>query len=66
MIDGRVALPAPGQPTTHILKPPIVRFSATTENEAFVMRLAAGIGLEVASVEVRIVRDRTFLLIKRY
>jgi serine/threonine-protein kinase HipA len=64
--EGAVALPAPGQPTTHILKPPISRFTATTENEAFVMRLAAAIGLDVAPVEPRIVRDRPFLLIQRY
>ena len=66
LVDGAVALPAPGQPTTHILKPPIARFKATTENEAFVMRLAAAIGLDVAPVEPRVVRDRTFLLIQRY
>jgi serine/threonine-protein kinase HipA len=59
-------LPAPGQPTTHILKPPISRFTATTENEAFVMRLAAAIGLDVAPVEARTVQDRTFLLVQRY
>lgn len=66
LVDGAVALPAHGQPTTHILKPPISRFAATTENEAFVMRLAAGIGLDVAPVEPRVVRDRTFLLVQRY
>lgn len=66
LVDGVVALPAPGQPTTHILKPPISRFAATTENEAFVMRLAAAIGLDVAPVEARIVQDRTFLLVQRY
>ncbi|MEI8180441.1 type II toxin-antitoxin system HipA family toxin [Aestuariivirga sp.] len=66
LVDGKVALPAPGQPTTHILKPPITRFKATTENEAFVMRLAAAIGLDVASVEPRVVRNRTFLLVQRY
>ena len=66
LVNGAVALPAAGQPTTHILKPPMSRFSATTENEAFVMRLAAAIGLDVASVETRIVRDRTFLLVQRY
>ena len=66
LVDGAVALPAPGQPTTHILKPPISRFSATTENEAFVMRLAAAVGLDVAPVEPRVVRDRTFLLVQRY
>ena len=66
LVDGAVTLPAPGQPTTHILKPPIARFKATTENEAFVMRLAASIGLDVAPVEPRVVKDRTFLLVQRY
>lgn len=66
LINGAVALPAPGQPTTHILKPPISRFTATTENEAFVMRLAAALGLEVAPVEARVVHGRTFLLVQRY
>lgn len=66
LVGDAVALPAPGQPTTHILKPPIARFTATTENEAFVMRLAAAIGLEVAPVEPRVVRGRTFLLVQRY
>ncbi len=66
LIKGAVALPGSGQPTTHILKPPISRLAATTENEAFVMRLAAAVGLDVAPVEPRIVRDRTFLLVQRY
>lgn len=66
LVDRAVALPAPGQPTTHILKPPMSRFAATTENEAFVMLLAASIGLEVAPVEPRVVSDRTFLLVQRY
>ena len=66
LVDGAVALPARGQPTTHILKPPIARFKATTENEAFVMRLAAAIGLDVAPIEPRVVRDRRFLLVERY
>ena len=66
LVEGEVALPSPGQPTTHILKPAIARFPGTTENEAFVMRLAAAIGLDVACVEPRVVRDRTFLLVARY
>jgi serine/threonine-protein kinase HipA len=66
LTGGAIALPASGQPTTHILKPPIARFAATTENEAFVMRLAAAVGLAVATVDPRIVRDRTFLLVQRY
>ncbi len=66
LVDGAIALPAPGQPTTHILKPPIPRFPGTTENEAFVMRLAAAVGLDVAEVEPRVVQARTFLLVGRY
>ncbi|MDG2044548.1 MAG: type II toxin-antitoxin system HipA family toxin [Maricaulis sp.] len=63
--DG-IALPAAGQPTTHILKPPIARFEHTTENEAFAMRLAAKIGLPVAPVEIARAEDRAFLLVERY
>ena len=66
LVDERIALPAPGQPTTHILKPPIARFLHTTENEALVMTLAAAIGLSVAQVAARTVADRAFLLITRY
>ena len=66
LVSGAIALPAPDQPTTHILKPPIARFAATTENEAFVMRLAAAVGLDVAPVQPRLVRDRPFLLVQRY
>lgn len=64
--DGRIALPAPGRPTSHILKPPITRFEGTTENEYFCMSLAAAIGLDVATVEMRAVAGRSFLLIERY
>ena len=63
--DG-IAVPAPGQPTTHVLKPPIPGLFATTENEAFAMRLAAALGLKVAPVETRVAGDRSFLLVERY
>lgn len=66
LVDGKIALPAPGQPTTHILKPPITHLAATTESEAFVMRLAAAAGLSVATVEARVAAGRPFLLVTRY
>ena len=66
LVNGVVALSVPAVPTTHILKAPIARFPGTTENEAFVMRLAAAAGLGVAPMEARVVRDRTFLLVERY
>jgi serine/threonine-protein kinase HipA len=66
VIDDRIALPAPGEPTTHILKPPLQHYPASTENEAFVMQLAAAIGLDVAPAIPRKTKDRPYLLIKRY
>jgi serine/threonine-protein kinase HipA len=66
LVNNKVALALPGQPTTHILKPPIGRFPATTENEAYVMQLAAAIGLPVAPAEPRKIGDRLYLLVTRY
>ena len=66
LVDGRVALPASGQPTTHILKPALAHLPATTENEALVMSLAVAIELPVAAVEARVVKGRSFLLVTRY
>ena len=66
LIDGKIGLPVNGQPTTHILKPAIRNWPATTENEAFVMLLAKSIGLDVANIEPMSVQGRTFLLIERY
>ena len=66
LVDGEIALPAPGEATSHILKPSIERFPGTTENEAFAMRLAKRIGLGVADVEIRRAGDRSFLLVERY
>jgi serine/threonine-protein kinase HipA len=66
LVDDRVSLPARGQPTTHILKPPIGRFSHTTENEALVMTLAAALGLPVAPVQARTGAGRPYLLVTRY
>ncbi|MBA4793647.1 MAG: type II toxin-antitoxin system HipA family toxin [Phenylobacterium sp.] len=66
LVNGRVALPAPGQPSTHILKPAIERLPGTTENEALAMRLAAALGLRVAPVEPRRTGERTYLLVERY
>lgn len=66
LVDGKVALPSPGQPTTHILKPPITHFPMTTENEALMMRLAAALELSVAPVEARTATGRSYLLVTRY
>lgn len=68
--EGAVRLPAPGEPTTHIVKPAIPRYPGTTENEAFVMRLASEMSLPTAWVEARGVHTsrgfRAYLLVERY
>jgi serine/threonine-protein kinase HipA len=66
LVDGRVALPASGQPTTHILKPALAHLPATTENEALVMGLAASVELTAAPVEARVIKGRSFLIVTRY
>ncbi len=69
VVNGQVCLPGPEQPSTHILKPAMPKLSATTENEAFAMTLAAELGLHTAKVEARILdTDKgrvTYLLVER-
>ena len=66
MIENEIGLPIGGQPSTHILKPSTNEYPDSTENEAFVMRLAKIIGLDVADVEPKSVKEHKFLLVKRY
>lgn len=66
LVDGAIALPAPGQPTTHIIKPAPKEYPTFPENEAFCMRLAAELGLPVAPVELRRAKDQSYLLVERY
>ncbi len=66
LVDGKVALPTAGQPTTHILKPEITRFDGTAENEALCMTLAHKIDLDVALVQYRAIKETRFVLIERY
>lgn len=66
LVDGEAALPAAGQPTTHIIKPAPKEYPTFPENEAFCMRLAAELGLAVAPVELRRAKDQLYLLVERY
>lgn len=66
LVDGRVALPVFGQPTTHILKPGSRSSEESTENEAFAMRLGVRLGLGVASVTAGSVDGRSYLLVRRF
>lgn len=66
-VDGnKISVPLGGAPSTHILKPAIERFEGLVFNEAFCMKLAAAIGLQVAGVEIRKVHNIDYLLVERY
>ena len=67
VVDGdAIALPAPGQPTTHIIKPASKEYPTFPENEALCMRLVAELGLDVARVGLRRADPHLFLLVERY
>lgn len=66
LVDGRPALPRPGQATTHIVKPEIPHFPGSVANEAWCMALAAAVGLDVAKAEARDAAGRPYLLVTRY
>ncbi|NBV06252.1 MAG: type II toxin-antitoxin system HipA family toxin [Proteobacteria bacterium] len=54
------------KPSTHILKPIIPDLPDSVHNEFFCMKLAKEIKLEVAEVFLKQVKDRPYLLIRRY
>jgi serine/threonine-protein kinase HipA len=66
--DGGFALPhGSGHPTTHILKPEPARFPGLVGNEFFCMRLAAEVGLRVATVDRAVTASGLpFLIVSRY
>ncbi len=66
MIDNQIALAENGCPTTHILKPSSQYFEGMAENEYFCLRIAKKIGLPVPDIQLRQIKDITFLLIERY
>ncbi len=66
LVDGRVCLPSAGAASTHLLKLPHPRFAHLPINEAFVMGLAAHIGLDVAHVQVFTGTTPPSLLVERY
>jgi len=64
--DGTIALPAGGNPTTHILKPFIEALEGTVENELFCMRLAALLGLAAPAVGHGRAEGVSYILVERY
>ena len=66
IIEGKVYLPLDGSPSSHILKPAIKEYPGVVQNEAFCMRLAQTVGLNVARVEVGRVGVVDYLCVERY
>lgn len=64
--NNQIALPENSCPTTHILKPASPHFAGIVENEYFIMKIARRIGLTVPDVELKKIKDITFLLVERY
>jgi serine/threonine-protein kinase HipA len=66
MVDGKIAIPVNGAPSTHILKPDNRRLYGSVQNEALCLVLARRLGLCAAEAVTRTVGGRTYLLITRY
>jgi serine/threonine-protein kinase HipA len=66
IIDGHIAVPINGAPSTHILKPDNPRLPGSVQNEALCMVLARRIGLNVAPVTTGVAGARSYLLVERY
>lgn len=66
MPDGTWGRPVDGTPSTHIFKPEIAAYPITVENEAFCMRVAKHLGLQVANVETTELAGRKLIVVERY
>lgn len=66
LVDGQVAVPLPGQPSTHLIKPEPDRFAGLAANEAFCLALARAVGLDVVECEWREASERPYILVTRY
>lgn len=64
--DGGIAIPRPGEPSTHLIKPEPERFPGLAANEAFCLALARAMGLDAVEAEWREVAGRPLLLVARY
>jgi serine/threonine-protein kinase HipA len=66
LVDHQIAVPLPGQPSTHLIKPEPDRFPGLAANEAFCLALARAVGLDAVEAEWRQVNGRPYLLVTRY
>lgn len=65
-VEGKLAIPIGGAPSTWILKPDSLNLPGGVWNEAFCLLLARRIGLNVPEIRVGRAGSRRYLLIARY
>lgn len=66
LVEGHLAIPIHGAPSTHILKPVNRDFLSLIENECFCLNLAQKIGLNAVDASIHYADDTPYLLVKRY
>lgn len=66
IVDGHLAIPIGGAPSTHILKPINKDFTSLIENECFCLQLARNIGLNAVEASIHDADGTPYLLVKRY
>jgi len=66
LVGGRIAIPLPGQPSTHLIKPEPDRFAGLAANEAYCLALARAVGLNAVEAAWRQIDGRPYLLVTRY
>lgn len=64
--DNRILLPLYGEPSTHIIKPPITEYPNSVFNEFFCMRLAEKIGFSAPSCDIIYFDNIPYYCVKRY
>ncbi len=66
VVDGGIAIPMGGTPSTHILKPDNNHLYGSVQNEAFCLVLAHRCGMRAASATTGMAKGRSYLLVERY
>lgn len=66
IVEGQIAIPIGGAPSTHILKPVNRDFPSLIENECFCLQLARKIGLNSVDASMHETDGTPYLLVKRY
>ena len=64
--DGKISLPLYGEPSTHIIKPPIKEYPNSVFNEFFCMRLAEKLGFQTPDCDILYFDNIPYYCVKRY